>query len=168
MSQLRQTGLMDGKIMDFEYENLHSMEVYGHIVKSPVMTSMDCILPKWWYDNGTGLEFNGLGVGQLKNIGHHLQHGRGGRSVWIMAKESVSLKHSSTTYLWDIQIGSPSVVIQNQTTPTITGEANGKVDTSYEYTFMTTDPDGFEVSYLVDWAITQQPNGLRFRILGMQ
>ncbi len=35
--------------------------------------------------------------------------------------------------------------------PTITGPAKGKVGVEIEYNFTTTDPDGDEVSYFVDW-----------------
>jgi len=35
--------------------------------------------------------------------------------------------------------------------PTITGETNGKAGTEYEYTFISTDPDGDNVSFFVDW-----------------
>jgi len=37
------------------------------------------------------------------------------------------------------------------TPPTIYGPANGKVGTSYTYTFTSTDPNGDQVSYYVDW-----------------
>lgn len=36
-------------------------------------------------------------------------------------------------------------------TPTITGQTSGKVKTSYTYNFTATDPDGFNLSYFVDW-----------------
>ena len=35
--------------------------------------------------------------------------------------------------------------------PTISGETNGKVGTNYNYTFTSTDPDGDQVSYHIDW-----------------
>jgi hypothetical protein len=35
--------------------------------------------------------------------------------------------------------------------PTITGENNGKPNTEYEYNFVSTDPEGDEISYFVDW-----------------
>jgi hypothetical protein len=36
-------------------------------------------------------------------------------------------------------------------TPTITGETNGSIATSYNYYFQTTDPDQDDVKYYVDW-----------------
>ena len=35
--------------------------------------------------------------------------------------------------------------------PTITGPTNGKAGVEYEYTFVTTDPDGDNVNYIIDW-----------------
>jgi|GEM_PF-4046445 len=35
--------------------------------------------------------------------------------------------------------------------PTITGTSNGKPDTSYDYTFITTDPNEDKIHYYVDW-----------------
>ena len=36
-------------------------------------------------------------------------------------------------------------------TPTITGETNGTIQTSYDYTIQTTDPDQNDVQYYIDW-----------------
>ena len=36
-------------------------------------------------------------------------------------------------------------------TPTITGETNGTIRTSYDYTIQTTDPDQDDVKYYIDW-----------------
>ncbi|MCX6662969.1 MAG: hypothetical protein NTZ75_01840 [Euryarchaeota archaeon] len=35
--------------------------------------------------------------------------------------------------------------------PTITGPPSGKIRTIYEYTIVTTDPDGDSVTYCIDW-----------------
>jgi len=37
-------------------------------------------------------------------------------------------------------------------TPSIQGETNGKVGKPYEYTFVTTDPDGDDVYYCINWS----------------
>jgi hypothetical protein len=42
-------------------------------------------------------------------------------------------------------------VNQPPSTPSITGTTNGKVGTMYPYTFTSTDPDGDNVFYFVDW-----------------
>ena len=106
---------------------------------------------KWWYDNGTGLEFKwdwswtieehwtSSATWSWWQIG--LDYGKGIGVIETLV-DNVSLGYSN----W-FSVGGNT----KPTTPTITGEANGKVDTSYEYTFMTIDPDGFEVSYFVDW-----------------
>jgi len=43
---------------------------------------------------------------------------------------------------------------QPPNTPTITGPLSGTVGTSYTYTFTSTDPDGDQVSYYVEWGDT--------------
>jgi hypothetical protein len=35
--------------------------------------------------------------------------------------------------------------------PTITGELTGKIGTEYEYTFVSTDPEGDNITYCIDW-----------------
>jgi hypothetical protein len=35
--------------------------------------------------------------------------------------------------------------------PTISGQANGKINTAYPYTFIAIDPEGDEVSYYIEW-----------------
>lgn len=40
---------------------------------------------------------------------------------------------------------------QPPTAPVITGETNGKKGVSYEYTFLSTDPDGDDVYYHINW-----------------
>jgi large repetitive protein len=47
-----------------------------------------------------------------------------------------------------------AAVLQSQlppNTPTITGEINGAVQTSYDYTIQTTDPEQHDVRYTIDW-----------------
>jgi hypothetical protein len=43
------------------------------------------------------------------------------------------------------------VVTNPPNTPTITGETNGTIRTSYKYTIQTTDPDQDNIRYYVDW-----------------
>ncbi len=45
------------------------------------------------------------------------------------------------------------VIIENTSpdTPTIDGSTSGKVGTEYDYTFSSTDPDGDDVYYYIDW-----------------
>jgi outer membrane protein assembly factor BamB len=35
--------------------------------------------------------------------------------------------------------------------PSIDGESNGNIDTTYPYTFLSTDPDNDTISYMIDW-----------------
>ncbi len=44
--------------------------------------------------------------------------------------------------------------------PTITGPPSGKVGTEYEYTFVTSDPDGNDVYYFIDWGDGTSSNWL--------
>jgi hypothetical protein len=45
-------------------------------------------------------------------------------------------------------------VNQPPSTPGISGTLNGKVGDSYTYTFVSTDPDGDEIRYIIDWGDT--------------
>jgi len=49
--------------------------------------------------------------------------------------------------IWDFTSGGN----QNPNTPTINGETNGKIRTSYNYTIQTTDPYKDDVKYHIDW-----------------
>jgi subtilisin family serine protease len=47
-----------------------------------------------------------------------------------------------------------AALIQSQlppNTPTINGETNGAIETSYDYTIQTIDPEGHDVRYFIDW-----------------
>jgi peptidase C25-like protein/PKD domain-containing protein len=50
--------------------------------------------------------------------------------------------------------------------PVITGPQNGKIDQEYEYVFTAVDPDGDEVSYLIDWGVGDTSGWTRFRNSG--
>jgi outer membrane protein assembly factor BamB len=51
------------------------------------------------------------------------------------------------TYLYALRI----INEQPPSAPTITGTTNGKIKTNYEYTITSTDPEGNNISYYVDW-----------------
>jgi outer membrane protein assembly factor BamB len=51
------------------------------------------------------------------------------------------------TYLYALRI----INEQPPSTPTITGSTNGKIGQTYEYTIMSSDPEGNNISYYVDW-----------------
>jgi len=45
-----------------------------------------------------------------------------------------------------------TVIVNNPPTiPDIDGPANGKAGTEYDYTFVSTDPDGDQIKYIIDW-----------------
>jgi len=52
---------------------------------------------------------------------------------------------------WDMCFKTYGRSNQAPNTPDITGQTNGNAGTEYEYTFVTTDPDGDDVYYYVDW-----------------
>jgi len=104
----------------------------------------------WWYDNGTGLE-----------------------NKWSWAWTITEHWTSSATWSWwqigldygpgvgyveclidNVSIGQTNWYAIDNTQPnkpTIDGETAGKKGVEYEYNFTATDPDGFDISYFVDW-----------------
>jgi len=108
----------------------------------------------WWYDNGAGLQniyssgwqvtthwtstctWSSLQVG--------LQYGKGQGFVETLI-DNVSLGISN----W-YTVGN----ITTPSTPTITGNTSGPINKPQTYTFNATDPNGFNLSYYVDWGDT--------------
>jgi len=104
----------------------------------------------WWYDNGTGLE-----------------------NKWSWAWTITEHWTSSATWSWwqigldygpgvgyvecfidNVSIGQTNWYAIDNTQPNIPiidGPATGTAGTAYDYDFTGTDPDGFEISYFVDW-----------------
>jgi hypothetical protein len=60
------------------------------------------------------------------------------------AEDNTNGADAGSAYIFDYTNLLPS-------TPTIDGPIKGNLDTSYTYTFTSTDPDGDEVSYLIKW-----------------
>jgi hypothetical protein len=101
-----------------------------------------------------------------------------GSSTWSeVAKLTASDGVAQDYFAWSVSVSGNSVLVgayaedntngvdagsayvfdwtnQAPTAPTITGPANGIVGTSYTYTFTSTDPDGDQVSYYVEWGDT--------------
>jgi hypothetical protein len=105
---------------------------------------------RWWYDNGTGLEnkwdwewvipepWTSCWSYTWWQIG--LDYGKGWGYIEVLAN--------------DVSIGTSNNYAMENTQPnkpTINGEASGKAGEEYEYTFLATDPDGFDICYHVDW-----------------
>jgi parallel beta-helix repeat protein len=61
-------------------------------------------------------------------------------------------KHTNQSETWDFTTGNGTN--QPPETPTITGPASGIVRQTYEYTFITTDPNGDNIFYYIDWGDT--------------
>jgi outer membrane protein assembly factor BamB len=67
--------------------------------------------------------------------------------IYIAGQFDPSGSNSSYTNLYALQI----VDSQPPSTPTIDGPPSGRTGRTYEYTVMSTDPDGDNISYYVDW-----------------
>jgi outer membrane protein assembly factor BamB len=68
-------------------------------------------------------------------------------TIYIAAYFKPSGGQGAYTYLYALE------VIENQppVKPTISGQTSGKVGQSYQYTFKSTDPDGDQIYYYIDW-----------------
>ncbi len=128
---------LDGEV--WAYHEISSDDLYGLYFEQT-----------WWYDNGTGLE-----------------------NKWSWAWTITEHWTSSATWSWwqigldygpgvgyveclidNVSIGRTNWYAIDNTQPnkpTISGETNGTAGDEYEYTFNAIDPDGFSVSYFVDW-----------------
>ncbi len=105
---------------------------------------------QWWYDNGTGLEnkwewtyvvdghWSSSCSWSWWQIG--LDYGKGVGYIALL----VDGEYMGQTNWYATDNTQPNK-------PTITGKINGEAGTEYEYTFNAIDPDGFNVSYYVEW-----------------
>ena len=128
---------LDGEV--WAYTEISNDDLYG--------VSMT---QQWWYDNGTGLEnkwewtyvvdghWSSSCSWSWWQIG--LDYGPGVGYISLL----VDGEYFGETNWYAIDNTQPNK-------PTITGETEGKKGEEIEYKFLATDPDGFEISYLVDW-----------------
>jgi len=116
---------------------------------------------RWWYDNGTGLQNKWE---WSWTIGEH----------WLSAATwswwQIGLDYGKgvgiiETLVDNVTVGYSNWYAMNNTKPnkpTIDGPATGKIKTSYDYNFTATDPDGFNISYFVDWGDTTNSGWTEF------
>jgi len=105
---------------------------------------------RWWYDNGTGLEFK---WDWSWTITEHWTSS----ATW--AWWQIGLDYGNgvgiiETLVDNVSIGYSNWYAINNTQPekpTIDGDATVKVKKSIDFNFTGVDPDGFNVSYFVDW-----------------
>jgi len=75
----------------------------------------------------------------------HTYTEEGNYTVALTVTDNSSNTSSDTTWAWIQTSNDPP------NKPSITGETNGDVGTSYDYTFTASDPDGSIIWYYVDW-----------------
>lgn len=105
---------------------------------------------RWHYNSGTGLEFKWEWAW---TIGEHwssaaswswwqigLDYGKGVGIIETLV-DNVSLGYSNWFAIDNTQPNKP----------TIEGPVEGEIRTEYEYKFTGIDPDGFDISYFVEW-----------------
>lgn len=75
----------------------------------------------------------------------HIYTNAGNYTVTLTVTDNTGNTSSDTTYAWIQTSNTPP------NKPSITGETNGNVGTSYDYTFTTADPEGAIIWYYVEW-----------------
>jgi len=98
-------------------------------------------------DNGDKIWDKTFG-GTEVDIGNNVQQTTDGGYIITAWTESYGAGGAD---IWLIKTDENGDVTNPPNTPTITGEINGVIQTSYDYTIQTTDPDQDDVKYFVDW-----------------
>lgn len=107
------------------------------------------------------LEFNGVPIGGVPPYDYYWDFGDGETSdeqnpehiytspgiydVVLTITDDEQDTANDTTYAWIQETNDPPIK------PIIEGAANGKTGTSYDYTVMSTDPEGAILWYYIDW-----------------
>ena len=125
-------------------------EVYAYIEVGADDLSGVLLTHRWWYDNGSGLvnqwewewfipePWTAAWSNTYWQIG--LDYGPGYGYIEALA-DGVSI--GQTNYY--------AMDNHQPNTPTITGDTEGTTGELYEYNFVATDPDGFDIFYCIEW-----------------
>jgi len=102
----------------------------------------------YWFDWGDGNNSGWLGpyTSGLTITATHSWSALGTYDVKVKAKDVYGVQSS-----WSDPLTITIVLDNPPNTPTITGQTHGRTGVTYPYTFVTTDPDGDDVYYYVDW-----------------
>ena len=104
----------------------------------------------WYYDSGSGMEYK---FSWWWDVDGHYE------SAYMWAWEPMSDYYGpgyGYMEVWadQVLIGQSNFYAIGNTQPnkpTIVGDTSGAAGEEYEYIFLATDPDGFDISYYVDW-----------------
>jgi len=139
-------GVPNPRVREFELDQ----NVYAYVSVSSDNLLNVKITHVWWYDNGTGLQnkwswsytipepWTSCWTYTYWAIG--LDYGKGVGYIEVLADDT-SIGQSNWYAIDNTQPNKP----------TITGDATGKVKKPLDYNFTGIDPDGFKLSYFVDW-----------------
>jgi hypothetical protein len=105
---------------------------------------------KWWYDNGTGLEYKW-------SYGYPITEHWTSAAIWTWWQ--IGLDYGKGQGVIETLVNNVTLGYSNwyamgnskPNAPTITGDLTGKVKKPHTYNFTASDPDGFNLSYFVDW-----------------
>ena len=128
---------LDGNV--YAYSEISASDLYGLYFTQ-----------KWYYDNGTGMEFKWSWGWQIT------EHWTSSASwsYWQIGLDYGKGEGVIETLIDNVSIGFSNYYGMDNhkpDTPTITGPDQAKYKKPVLYNFTGTDIDGFDVSYLVDW-----------------
>jgi hypothetical protein len=128
---------LDGKV--WAYSEIAAPDLYGLYFTQV-----------WWYDNGTGLENKWSWGWQIT------EHWTSSASWswWQIGLDYGKGQGFIETLVDNVSVGISNYYAMGNTkpnAPTITGDTSGKIKQPHTYNLTATDPDGFNVSYFVDW-----------------